>query len=88
MKHVCRSRCHEIGGPFIAEDPDCPVHGRDKVVTIEYWYDRKTRNWVCQLKCAAGYQIDDADYAYRLEGILHYVEGHKADWPDAEVIKT
>ena len=19
--------CHQIGGPFIAEDPDCPAHG-------------------------------------------------------------
>lgn len=25
----CASRCHEIGGPWIAEDPDCPVHGRE-----------------------------------------------------------
>ena len=22
-------QCHQIGGPFIAEDPDCPVHGRE-----------------------------------------------------------
>ncbi len=21
--------CYKIGGPWIAEDPDCPVHGRD-----------------------------------------------------------
>ena len=21
--------CHQIGGRFIAEDPDCPVHGRE-----------------------------------------------------------
>lgn len=20
-------QCHQIGGPFIAEDPDCPKHG-------------------------------------------------------------
>lgn len=20
-------QCNQIGGPFIAEDPDCPVHG-------------------------------------------------------------
>ena len=19
--------CHRVGGPFISEDPDCPVHG-------------------------------------------------------------
>jgi hypothetical protein len=22
-------QCYHIGGPFIAEDPDCPVHGRE-----------------------------------------------------------
>lgn len=22
-------QCYQIGGPFIAEDPDCPIHGRD-----------------------------------------------------------
>ena len=21
--------CYQIGGPFIAEDPDCPLHGTD-----------------------------------------------------------
>lgn len=23
-------KCFQIGGPFIAEDPDCPVHGANK----------------------------------------------------------
>jgi hypothetical protein len=22
-----RCQCYQIGGPFIAEDPECPVHG-------------------------------------------------------------
>jgi hypothetical protein len=22
-------QCYQIGGPFIAEDPDCEVHGRE-----------------------------------------------------------
>jgi len=22
-------QCYQIGGPFIAEDPDCPAHGTD-----------------------------------------------------------
>lgn len=22
-------QCHQIGGPFIAEDPDCPLHGAE-----------------------------------------------------------
>ena len=25
----CEYRCHEVGGPWIAENPICPVHGRD-----------------------------------------------------------
>ena len=23
----CGHQCYEIGGPWIAEDPNCPVHG-------------------------------------------------------------
>lgn len=23
----CKHGCFDIGGPWIAEDPDCPVHG-------------------------------------------------------------
>lgn len=26
-------QCYQIGGPFIAEDPDCPIHGANSVVT-------------------------------------------------------
>lgn len=26
---LCPWRCFEIGGPFIAENPECPIHGRD-----------------------------------------------------------
>jgi hypothetical protein len=26
----CGHQCFRIGGKFIAEDPDCPVHGRSK----------------------------------------------------------
>ena len=25
----CPYQCHEVGGPWIAENPDCPIHGRD-----------------------------------------------------------
>lgn len=25
----CGRECHTIGGPWIAEDPNCPVHGTD-----------------------------------------------------------
>ena len=27
----CPWRCHEIGGPWIAENPSCPFHGTDPV---------------------------------------------------------
>jgi hypothetical protein len=27
MSDQCQ--CYQVGGPFIAEDPDCPVHGTD-----------------------------------------------------------
>ena len=23
----CSNRCFEIGGPWISEDPNCPIHG-------------------------------------------------------------
>ncbi len=42
----CLYQCHEVGGPWIAENPACPVHGSDahayvnKVyVGYEYYYD-------------------------------------------------
>ena len=25
----CEYRCYEIGGPWVAENPVCPVHGTD-----------------------------------------------------------
>lgn len=28
--------CYKIGGPFIAEDPDCPIHGREAQQEREY----------------------------------------------------
>jgi len=26
---MCPWHCHEIGGPWIAENPECPFHGSD-----------------------------------------------------------
>jgi hypothetical protein len=25
----CGNHCYEIGGPWISEDPNCPVHGHE-----------------------------------------------------------
>jgi len=27
--------CYKVGGPFIAEDPKCPIHGREAVALRE-----------------------------------------------------
>lgn len=27
----CGHQCHQIGGPWIAEDPNCPIHGTNGV---------------------------------------------------------
>jgi hypothetical protein len=32
--------CYKIGGPWIAEDPDCPVHGRDAQMRKQ-WADEE-----------------------------------------------
>lgn len=29
----CGHQCHEIGGPYIAENPACPIHGTNRVDT-------------------------------------------------------
>lgn len=31
--------CYQIGGRFIAEDPDCPVHGTSGIHAIEGQFD-------------------------------------------------
>ena len=31
----CAYQCHEIGGPWIAENPECPVHSREAVAERE-----------------------------------------------------
>jgi hypothetical protein len=31
----CGRECYIIGGPWIAEDPDCPVHGAEAVAERE-----------------------------------------------------
>jgi len=28
---MCMCECYQVGGPFIAEDPDCPIHGTERV---------------------------------------------------------
>lgn len=41
-------QCHQIGGPFIAEDPNCPEHGteaqhrRDRKAELQEQADKAT----------------------------------------------
>lgn len=37
----CSHQCYTIGGPWIAEDPDCPVHGASAVREREHQEDRE-----------------------------------------------
>lgn len=35
--------CYKVGGPFVAEDPDCPLHGREaQQIEAEYQEDRRS----------------------------------------------
>ncbi len=36
----CPNQCHEIGGPWISFDPDCPIHGYEAQKEAE---DRENR---------------------------------------------
>lgn len=36
----CAYQCHEIGGPWIAENPDCPTHGYE-ARQREKWADEE-----------------------------------------------
>ena len=31
----CGHQCHQIGGPWIAEDPSCPIHGTEAQQQLE-----------------------------------------------------
>jgi uncharacterized Zn finger protein (UPF0148 family) len=53
--------CYKIGGPFIAEDPDCPIHGREAQAREREAADRD-RGIQEQLDeiCERLYAIEDA----------------------------
>lgn len=36
----CGYRCHEIGGPWIAENPDCPIHGKNADALLDVLRER------------------------------------------------
>ena len=58
----CGYQCHGVGGPWIAENPDCPVHGTEAQM-IDKWRDiSKDRLYQ---------QIRDANTVQDLRSVLY-----------------
>lgn len=57
--------CYQIGGPFIAEDPDCPIHGRDNI-------QRKYEIAVETLKDIAKIHPQDGPNPFYIHGLAEY----------------
>lgn len=58
-----------------------------KVVVIEYWYDRSLRLWTILLMDAEGNQIGNAEYDARISDALVTCSRLKAEHPEARVVK-
>jgi hypothetical protein len=61
-------QCHQIGGPFIAEDPDCPAHGREAQQA-----DRHREEIIRQLSSAV-YSGDASDVYTAALHTLEYLQ--------------
>lgn len=60
-------QCYQIGGPFIAEDPDCPVHGQaaaDAKEEIEAKSEELSRSWK---DAYSSYEAHEGDAPEKLE---------------------
>ena len=60
----------------------------EEITTIEYWYDRRSRNWIVQLKDKDDNQIGEAFYSGTRSDCLSIVKSKTIDYPKAEVIHT
>lgn len=58
----CGYQCYEIGGPWIAENPNCPVHG------IDAQAEQRSRD---RVKDELREQIDNAETVADLRACLH-----------------
>ena len=63
-------QCHQIGGPFIAEDPDCPAHGREAQRADEV-RDSIIRDLRESIE---GASVDTAELLCAAERVLAYLE--------------
>lgn len=55
--------------------------------TIERWYDRETRCWVCQLLDAEGNQLGSAIYVHAKSEATRITEADFWDAPSPEVVR-
>ena len=44
--------CYRIDGPFISEDPDCPLHGRERLLDRVEELEHQVRRLTQQLELA------------------------------------
>ena len=58
----CEYQCYEVGGPWIAENPDCPVHGTE--AQREENYRERTKERLYQ-------QIREANTVQDLRAVLY-----------------
>lgn len=58
----CEYQCYEVGGPWIAENPDCPVHGLS--AQVEENYRERTKERLYQ-------QIREANTVQDLRAVLY-----------------
>lgn len=58
----CQYQCYEVGGPWIAENPDCPVHGHEAQA------EQNARQWE---KERLYQQIHEAENIEDLKWILY-----------------
>lgn len=63
---LCAYHCHEVGGPFISENPECPIHGAEGRKASQ---DREEA--IREVLCRVWYREISADDGYEeLEDLL------------------
>lgn len=66
-------QCYQIGGPFIAEDPDCPAHGREAQRVHDEEAVRRQKI-IDQLDMAVNYQGSPDSVWEAAQAALQYLQ--------------
>lgn len=60
--------CYQIGGPFISEDPNCPLHGdgnaEDQINALRGEVHALTEK-LCLLEAALRKRMDELEFAHK-----------------------